>query len=305
MKSRRLTFYLLREDIAAFDDALDRDKASVTVEIDPSSGIDGRFFYVRPQSSVPTWVGFVQPLLTDPLSGIRSASTSALLLLRTSDRIFALTFGYGRSLLDLSKIECQFGLRVALNRIDPRQIRSLDTKTFEDIVVSTNTQASKSAELPTFGVDISRDILRAVTGEPRDQAFSKRIAGADSLVMGVKKTASELPAICDDLLTAFTADEYKTDFGWIDQLSLVRDSATAEALNGLLIEQLRTGATGSTHLAMPETIAWEAIDGFKIAGTRSHIYEDLDLDDYLRRLGDECVTITLENLKTRSVSVRC
>ena len=97
MKSRRLTFYLLREDIADFDDALDPDKPSVPVEIDPSTGIDGRFFYVKPQSSVPTWVGFVQPLLTDQLSGIRSASTSALLLLRTSGRIFALTFGYGRS----------------------------------------------------------------------------------------------------------------------------------------------------------------------------------------------------------------
>ncbi|CEI47058.1 Putative uncharacterized protein [Propionibacterium freudenreichii] len=304
MKSRRLTFYLLRDDIAEFDDALDPDKTSVTVEIDPATGIEGRFFYVKPQSSIPAWVNFVQPLLTDQLSGIRSASTSALLLLRTSGRIFALTFGYGRSLLDLSKIEYQFGLRVALNRIDPRQIRSLDTKTFEDLVVSTNTQASKSTELPTFGVDISRDILRAVTGEPRDQTFSKRIAGADSLVMGVKTTASKLPAICDDLLAAFTADEYKTDFGWIDQLSIVRDNATIEALNDLLIEQLRTGATGTTHLAMPETIDWEDIDGFKIGGTRSHVYEDLDLDDYLNRLGDERTTTTLENLKTRPVSVR-
>ncbi|MCT2023616.1 TIGR04141 family sporadically distributed protein [Corynebacterium sanguinis] len=304
MKSRRLTFYLLREDIADFDDALDPDKPSVAVEIDPSTGIDGRFFYVKSQPSVPAWVGFVQPLLTDQLSDIRSASTSGLLLLRTSGRIFALTFGYGRSLLDLSKIEYQFGLRVALNRIDPRQIRSLDTKTFEDLVVSTNTQVSKSAELPTFGVDISRDILRAVTGEPRDQTFSKRIAGADSLVMGVTTPSLELPAICDDLLTAFDADDYKTDFGWIDQLSLVRDDATVEALNNLLVAQLRTGSTGATHLAMPETIDWEDIDGFTIAGTRSHVYEDLDLDDYLSRLGDDRATITLKNLKTRTVSVR-
>lgn len=304
MKSRRLTFYLLREGIADFDDALDPDKPSLTVEIDPSTGIDGRFFYAKPKSSVPAWVEFVQPLVKDELSGIRSASTSGLLLLRVSDRIFALTFGYGRSLLDLSKIEYQFGLRVALNRIDPRQIRSLDTKTFEDLVVSTNTQVSKSAELPTFGVDIYRDILRAVTGEPRDQTFTKRIAGADSLVMGVKTPSLELPAICDDLLAAFAADDYKTDFGWIDHLSLVRDDATVDALNDLLISQLRTGSTGSTHLAMPETIDWEDIDGFTIAGTRSHVYEDLDLDDYLSRLGNGRTTITLKNLKTRSVSVR-
>lgn len=305
MKSRRLTFYLLQEDITDFDDALDPDKASVTSDIDPSSGIDGRFFYVEPQPSVPSWVSFVQPVITDQLSGIHSASTSALLLLRTSGRTFALTFGYGRSLLDLSRIEYQFGLRVALNRIDPRQIRSLDTKTFEDLVVSTSTQASKSAELPTFGVDISRDILRAVTGEPRDQTFCSRIAGSDWLVMeGVKATASELPAICDDLLTAFAEDTYKTDFGWIDQLSLVRDSATIAALNDLLVEELRTGAAGWTHLAMPEVIGFEDIDGFKIAGTREHVYEDLDLHDYLTRLGEKRATTTLENLRSRSVSVR-
>jgi uncharacterized protein (TIGR04141 family) len=50
--------------------------------------------------------------------------------------LFAITFGYGRGFLDLSRIEHRFGLRVALNRIDPSQIRSLDTKTFEDMVVT-------------------------------------------------------------------------------------------------------------------------------------------------------------------------
>ncbi len=304
MKARRLTFYLLRQDVAEFEDALDTEKASVAVDLDPSAGVDGRFVYVQPRPSVPSWVGFVQPVLADQLGSLRSSSTSALLLLRTSGRIFALTFGYGRSLLDLSKIEYQFGLRVALNRIDPRQIRSLDTKTFEDLVVTTNTQASKSAELPTFGVDVSRDILRAVTGEPRDQSVTKRIAGADSLVMGVKAPVTELPAICDDLLVAFEADDYKTDFGWIDQLSLVRDSASIGALNDLLVEQLRSGATGSTHLAMPEAIDWEDIDGFKIAGTRSHVYDDLDLDEYLDRIGEDRATITVENLKSRYVWVR-
>lgn len=305
MKTRRLTFYLLRDSVSDFEDALDPEKTGIAADIDESSGIDGRFFYVKPQESTPAWVGFVNPVLTESLDTIRSASASALLLLRTSDRIFALTFGYGRSLLDLSKIEYQFGLKVALNRIDPRQIRSLSTKTFEDLVVSTNTQVSKSAELPTFGVDISQDILRAVTGEPRDPHFSKRLAGSDSLVMGIKAEASELPAVCDDLLAAFTDDEYKTDFGWIDQLALVRDDSTITALNDLLVKQLREGSTGSTHLAMPETIEWEDIGGFKIGGTRTEVYEDLDLDEYLKHLGTEHQhAITLDKLKTRFVSVK-
>lgn len=304
MKTRRLTFYLLKEEITEFDDALDPDKNCKNVTVDSNTGIDGRFYYATPKSSAPAWIEFVQPLLTEQLSSVHSVSTAALLLIKASGRMFALTFGYGRSLLDLSKIEHQFGLRVALNLINPRQIRSLSTKTFEDLVVSTNTQASKSTELPTFGVDTSRDFLRAVTGEPRNQELSKRIAGADSLVIGVKTSASTLPAVCEDLMNAYSSDDYKRHFGWIDHLSLVYDSATVDKLNDLLVEQLRSGDTGSTHLAMPEAIDWEDIDGFRIASTRDYIYEDLDLDTYLKRLQERRSTITLDALKHRAVSVR-
>lgn len=86
----------------------------MAVVVDPSTGIEGRFYYVEPQSSVPEWVEFVHPLLVDPLKGVRKSSTAVPLLLKTSERIFALTFGYGRSLLDLSRIEYQFGFRVLL-----------------------------------------------------------------------------------------------------------------------------------------------------------------------------------------------
>lgn len=118
MNARRLTFYLLRDDIHEFEDALNPDKESIKVDLDPKTGIDGKFLYLRPRKSVPAWVGFIEPVLANDLGNINTSSLSAILLLRTSNRIFALTFGYGRSLLDLSKIEYQFGLRVALNRIN-------------------------------------------------------------------------------------------------------------------------------------------------------------------------------------------
>jgi uncharacterized protein (TIGR04141 family) len=229
--ARRLTFYLMRDEVLDFDDALNPDKTSIAVSLAESSGMDGRFHYVSPHSAAPEWVSFVQPILSEDLSGILAASTRGLLLIRSSGRIFALTFSYGRSLLDLSKIEYQFGLRVALNRIDPQQIRSLDTKTFEDIVVSTTMHASKSAELPTFRVDVSTDILRAATGEPRDASFAKRLSGSDALVMSVEAEPTDLPSLCEDLLRAFGEDHYKSDFGWIDQLALVRSAELIDTLN--------------------------------------------------------------------------
>lgn len=304
MKSRRLTFYLLREEIDTFDDALDREKCKLATVIETNDLLDGKFVYIEPKLLNPGWVGFVQPIIVGQLDEVRSASTAALLLLKISGRIFAVTFGFGRSLLNLSNIEYQFGLRVALNLIDPAQIRSLDTKTFEDLVVTTNTQASKSTELPTFGIDVSKDILRAVTGEPRNTDLATRVSGADSLVMNMKIEPKDLPAVCDKLLAAYKSDRYKDDFSWVDQLSLVRDSKQISQLDAKLVDQLRNGSVGSTHLAMPEPIDWQNIDGFKIAGTYQHIYEELDLDDYLKRLGDSVKGITLELLKSRAVSVR-
>ncbi|MEY8568832.1 DUF6119 family protein [Brevibacterium linens] len=304
MKSRRLTFYLLREGVDRFEDALDSEKLEHSDRIDTVDGVDGCFVFNKPRQSTPPWVSFVQPILTEQLDGVRSASASALLLLRSCDRIFAVTFGFGRTYLNLSKVEYQFGLRVALNVIDPQQIRSLDTKTFEDLVVSTNTQVSKSAELPTFGVDISRDILRSVTGQPRDNLIATRIAGADSLVMSLKTEVAELPKLCGQLLDLYKSESYKADFGWIDQLALVRDQEAISALDELLVKQLRTESAATTHLAMPEPISWEDIDGFTVAGTGAHLYVDLDLDEYLTRLGAAKNEITLAKLKSRGVSVR-
>jgi uncharacterized protein (TIGR04141 family) len=49
--------------------------------------------------------------------GLFNASTAAALLLEIEDRLFALTFGYGRHLLDLQRVEQDFGLKVVLNTV--------------------------------------------------------------------------------------------------------------------------------------------------------------------------------------------
>lgn len=192
---------------------------------------------------------------------------------------------------------------MALNRVNPRQLRSLDTKTFEDLVVSTNTQVSKSAELPSFKVDVSTDLLRAATGEPNDKGLAKRLSGSDSLTLSVDLEPEDLPELCDELLQAFHDDEYKAEFAWIDQLTQVRQVSRIDDLNELLVQQLRTGVVGSTHLAMPESIDWQDIESFRIAGSGRVEFEDLDLEAYLGELRGGPSELTIELVKTRRVSV--
>lgn len=304
MGSQRLTIFLLTNDVTEPGDALDTggEQSYTEQDVSASAGFSGVFYSKYNQPRFPGWVKYVSPALDGSLS-VKTASASGLLILKAAERYFALSFGFGRSFLDPSKIERRFGLKVALNRIDAQQIRSLDTKTFEDMVVSKTTQTSKNAELSNFGVDAVRDLLRAVTGKPSDESLGRTITGSDALVMTTKRPVKELPALLAELLVAYEDDAYKARFEWIDHLAEVKVPSSIEALDALLVAQLQAGDTTRTHLAMPENFGWDEISGFKIGGAGRHKFDDLDLDEYLEVLGDERADLDLDHLKSRRVQV--
>lgn len=304
MGSQRLTIFLLTTDVTEPGDALDTggEQSYTEQDVSTTAGFSGIFYSKYNQPRFPEWVKYVSPALDGTLN-VKTASASGLLILKAAERYFALSFGFGRNFLDPSKIERRFGLKVALNRIDAQQIRSLDTKTFEDMVVSKTTQTSKNAELSNFGVDAVRDLLRAVTGKPSDESLGRTITGSDALVLTTKRPVTDLPALLAELLVAYEDDAYKARFEWIDHLAEVKDPSSITALDTLLVAQLQAGDTTRTHLAMPENFGWDEISGFKIGGAGRHQFDDLDLDEYLEVLGDELGDLNLDHLKSRRVQV--
>lgn len=306
MATQRLTIFLLR-DVDELDDAL-ADDGAVGLDardLTAASGLSGRFYSKKSFPRAPAWARYVEPAVEGGVQGLRSASASGLLLLSVDEHTFALTFGYGRSFLNQAKIERRFGLKVALNLIDERQIRSLDTKKFDEMVVSTNTQTSRTTELPTFGVDILRDILRAVTGIAPEDSGYRSVSGADALVLGVDQPVTNLPALLRDLYSHYTATKYQAAFGWVDHLAEVKDPGRIEALDSLLVEQLRTCDTSTTHMAMPENLEWEDIEHFLIVPTKRQThFEELDLDRYLAQSATKAAEITVDQLKRRKISVK-
>lgn len=305
-KSRRLTVFLLKDTVKKTDDALEPEdeKHWEMITFDPRTEVEGSFYWSSRPPGAPEWVSFVKPFIGEPPDKLRTASASGLLVLKVQGRFFAVTFGYGRSLLDLDKIEPQFGLKVCLNRIDPTQMRSMDTKTYEDVVVAKRTQVSKNSDIPAFGIDVSSDILRAVTGTPLDPNFAKTMSGSDGLVINRVFKPEALVDFCRQLLTAFQEDRYKENFSWIDDLKPVVDKEVIAQLDGTLLSQLQSGDTTFTYLAIPDVMDWEDVDVFRIAGTHSKDYSDLDLDEYLDDLGEQVSNLRIEEMKSRSVSVR-
>jgi uncharacterized protein (TIGR04141 family) len=311
--TQRLNIFLLREDWVDFDKALAAPEETTssasltrTVGLAEGSGLDGRFYYQPRHPKPAAWARYVQPALADQLESVVSASSAGVLVLRASGRLFALTFGFGKALLDMTCVERRFGLKVALNRIDPLLMRSMDTKTFDEMVVTKRTQTSRSSDLPAFGVDISRDILRAVTGKPRDRGFALSLSGSDGLVLSVARPVGDLAELLEELLRAYAETTYKENFDWIDHLQVVEGGALRDSLDGALLAELRSGRALTTHMAPPEPLEWDEIDVFaaKIGGAGRMEFEELDLNDYLDALGEEVSDLSIELLKHRRVSVR-
>jgi Family of unknown function (DUF6119) len=107
------------------------------------------------------------------LGGLLTASSSAVLLIEAAQRHFAVTFGQGRHLLDPEAYEQDFGLKVVLNTVARDQLKSVDAKTIEETTLHTRRDVSRDSSFAAFGLDVSRDLLRAVTGTPQEKPAGK------------------------------------------------------------------------------------------------------------------------------------
>ncbi|AEH45433.1 hypothetical protein Thein_1573 [Thermodesulfatator indicus DSM 15286] len=303
-KTQKLTVLLLKDNISSFQDALRNPDALKRIPLRSELPFEGEFWYSTSLSRPPKWIEFIQPSLDLDLNEISVSNASGVLFIKTEKRIFAFTFGYGRNLLKPDCYELNFGLKVVLNRIHPNRLRSLDLRTYEDMMLATRKQTSRGADLGVFGLDVSRDLLRAVTGEPEDEAFAKRLTGADALTFTAQITIDQLGEKCKQILEAYYDNRYKQYFGWVDYLNEVRDPSLIKFLNSKLEEAIKNKNIEKLHLAPPEVVDWQSIDKFRITGTRQQEYDDLDIEEYLNVLGDKTNNLTVEKLKSYRVSVR-
>lgn len=302
MAARQFNVFLLKEDESP-SSAVRADAAADRHALRRGLGFTGYVYVRRSPSVTPSWVSFLNEGLAEALQQITNRHNSALLCLTAEGRSFAITFGYGRSLLRDDAYERRFGLRVVLNRVDPQKLRSLDTHVFEDLAVQTKRQVSRPTGVANFGIDLARDIVRAVTGEPDDPVLGRRISGSDSVVVSVERDFEDLDELCGTLLQAYEDDRYKESFGWVDHVARVTDKALIRTLDSGMVEQLCGGDTESVYLAPPEPVEWGDIEGVRYRGTRdAAAYPDLDMDKYVELVhGPE--NVTLEGLKRHRVDV--
>ncbi|WP_437894105.1 DUF6119 family protein [Sorangium sp. So ce124] len=293
VKVRPLNIRLLKPTVAAARDAF-RDPASLTPHpLKKNIGFKGSLFVpTAPSRKPPAWVELLNEGVRSPLSLV-NASSSAVLIVETSDRFFAISFGYGSNLLRQELIERDFGLKVALNTVDPDALRSVDMDTREDLTLHTRRQASAGSRLLTFGLDVTRDLMRSVTGQLRDPSIGKQVTGSDALALNVQIEFTGLGAKCDRLLHEYGKKDYLKEFAFVDHVRKIRDPNLKDELDQLLVQGLRAGTSTSGYLAAPKPIEWDRFSAFNYS-TEAHADDHLDLDlaHYLGTLDTGALSIS-------------
>ena len=247
---QKLTLSLLKEGHSRDDVFRDIDELEAVIV--PALGAEEESLFLRSRSPHrPRWVAYLERHVAGPLEGLFAASASAVLLFEAEGRLFAATFGQGRHLLDLESFEKDFGLKVVLNTVAPDQLKSVDAKTIDDTTVHTRRDLSKDSAFSAFGLDPSRDLLRAVTGRPRDETLAHRLTGSDALAIDMRDELPRLPELGARLLAAYEADDYKEHFAFIDFLRPEKDRARIAELQEILSMLSPTGNGPTSTLQRP------------------------------------------------------
>ena len=234
MAIRSLSVYLLKPVITSPSHAVRQD-LGLKQRILSIGNQPDYYLYAKPtRTKWPSWATFFEPYVEAKFFG-RTTSPSAVLLVPVAGRWMAVTFGHGRNLLVAESWEESFGLLVALNSIEEGQIRSIDKKAFDAFALQTREQASRDAATSDFGLDIERDLLKAVTGTPENSALGKRLSGMAALKAHVEVKIDSLCPLLDLYRQKSLEERYKENFPWVDQLAEVKDSKLKDRLNGLLL----------------------------------------------------------------------
>src|SRR5690606_16200492 len=115
-----ITIYLLRESVKSPEDAVV--SAVDRHVIANGSSVYGVLFTKQNPPKPPKWANLFEDFVEAHKLGLVQ-STSAVFIVETEGRLFAVTFGHGRFILKPEAFEERFGLLVTLNSVDRKSTR--------------------------------------------------------------------------------------------------------------------------------------------------------------------------------------
>jgi len=292
-----LNSFLVKEEFSEqnFNEFITDIELVETYNIDEDYGINGKFFIKQSVTKKPKWAKFAEKLTGEPLDELFNRSSSAVLILKIDNNIFAFTFGYGRFLLNHKYFVSDFGIKTALNTLQHNSLRSVDLYTISDQPLQRKAQTIQESEMNVFGIDVSKDALRAVTGSAKKDIPFINITGGDATYsFGIYEPIEDIPKIAKNLVHYYNLDDYKKEFEWVDNIKRLKDIEKIEELNDQLIKLIKDKEYQKVAITIPEIILWDNIFGFSFTRSKHKKQPILSSEIYLTSIPEN---ITIETLK--------
>jgi uncharacterized protein (TIGR04141 family) len=301
-RKEKLSIYLVKADVTEVNQMLKMENVSEPISLELTGG-NGVLYRKREQPKPPppwTRMFTTLPEVPDDAFGWTN-SVGAILLFRTRERTFLLSFGSGFHLLQEDAIERDFGLRVTLNSVEPSKIRSLDKATYDHRPLNSRTQSPRDVDLFDLDVDSETDMLYAVTGTSKVPIFGQYVTGRDALTLLVESNVNQLAPILQEALRRYQA-KLAPEFEWVENIHKVRDTDTLELLDLFLNELLSAGSFESIWMGEPEIVDWERLLGYAFdMRERTLCHPTLELEALQKYLAEKGSTFTVDVLKGQPI----
>jgi hypothetical protein len=221
-RTETISIYLLKDTVSSAADALGSDVDDIREHRVDAGETQGTVFVADTDEHEPDWVRLLKPVTQPPVSDT-TQSTRAVMMVQAANRWFAVTFGQGRHLLDRAIYERRFGLKVALNAVDPERLRGAQARTFNDHALHTQRQLSRLSRVEALELD-------------------------------------EISAKCADLLAESKQTRYRKEFPWIDTIEETTDPDEVERLERQAAGALGRRQFSAFDLFPPELVSEEIVE---------------------------------------------
>ncbi len=245
-------------------------------------------FYWKTQTSTPKWVELFSILDGINTKYMTGKGLQGLLVIQQHGRLFCLTFGHARHLINPLAIERYFGLKTALSLSDPSLIKSIDKSNIDKTPFRSRTQSSKYVSISEFEFKFDWEILKSLTGiiETDSDEDYEVVSGADSVALYTDVSLQSIPTTVSRLFEAYKDNNYKKKYPWIDYIMPVRDKQLISLIDELVVEKINDNEFNEVWAAPPALVPYENFSGFcykmRNTGKSSQItHPDLDLQNCL------------------------
>ena len=289
-KSNTFSIYLLKDGISP-DVALCSDQ---NLKLVTGSNLPGeaKLYIISKGLFAPWWKSFL-----GIREDINQGYPGGILFLPVEGRWFAAMFGYAHHYLNANAYQVDFGLRVTLNAVDEKSLRSTDILNPET-ARRERVQAPQDSSLDFFSSDEwTSVVLKRISGHvqaPYRDLLSS-VTGSDSIRITTKKSADELIVLCQTLLELYKKEGAEQKFPEIFNIRPEKSREILTELDEKLLEAVKI-KDDKIILSYPDMQDYQDLGDIKFGRLRK--CEFFRIDSFWNTIEDNKLRVlTIHNLK--------